>query len=1232
MPCRLTRNVLLQSCLYSSTTLLLLSPSANALTVSAGNISADSPPQLAQAIPDDTLGGEASRIVTIDASTERVEGGAIRNTHLFHSFNELNVGEGNSLYFANPNGILTILSRVTGNQDSSIFGTLGVEGPASLFLLNPNGILFGPDATLDIQGSFTATTADELTLVGSETFSATNPLVPTLLTISTPIGLQPGSLAQGTITNQGVLSTGEHLTLSGHQLYLEGQLEAGHNLTLQAQDTVTIRDTATDAFIATSGNNLLIQGNQGIDIWTLQHLDSTPFVSGGDLTLISDGDISADAHFESGGNLQFLTVAGQPGSFVSTYDPIIFANGDVVLGNYEGVALKIEATGSIQAGTIRILGPDTTFIADGSGSDEDLLASSSALIFRAGVQSISAASNLPVSTGGTTVANQAVDNVPPGSIIVTSINTSSVTEGGDGGPIILAADGNIVTNPNRERTGQPPFANLDTLSRTSRNNDNNGGNGGDITITSMAGNIELNGRLSAFSQALGNGSAGNGGNITISAEAGNIIINDIINAFSLSQQDTNGDASNGGTVSISSQSGDIFIKEKINSFSSAFDGNSGRGGDINISSTSGEIQIVEDLETFSESGNLGNAGNGGNIVIASDTGNITIRDEIETFTISREGIAGNGGNISISSSSGNILTEEEGFFRSFAFARRPTSERVGNGGKISLNSTSGNITTNGRLSSFSSTGSELLTGETGDGGDITISSVSGNITTNRIDTSSTFFAPLPNVRPDQAAPTGNGGDIRITSESGNITNNGFLSSSSISRSGDVGRGGDIFLSTKEGSIRNNPNELITTIAVSEVNGQTDTGGSVTLRANNISGARISTISSGNNPSGDINIQGNSDNVVIRDLTLVTSGELRVVNPAINTDEEVLESGQIIFLDASTFDRSGKTTINSTGNLILDNVEIRSNTNRSDNAGIVEISSNGSLEINNSKILSGANADSSGRGGDILIRNSNIALLRNSELATSSNGSGDAGNIQVENVDVLLLRQSSLLQAGASANGNGGNIGIDATVVIAVPDENNDILADTNSGVGGNIEINADTIIGFREVTTFSRDLRANSINDISARSERGDDGTVNLITPNLDPEQGLLELPANLADQSDLIAERCLADLGQDQSAFVFTGRGGVPLSPTEIIRSNAEGLVDLGGHSNTRDSNPGETATPETSDLLQRQSETSDSALPLLVEAQGWSVTETGLVQLLAQTSYGEVLSFPEDYRCSTS
>ncbi len=154
-------------------------------------------PGRAQLIPDESLGNERSRVIEDvriqGQSGDRIRGGARRGNNLFHSFESFNVDTNQRVYFSNPNNIDRIITRVTGNDASDILGTLGVDGAADLFLMNPNGIIFGPNARLDLNGAFLATTADQFLFPGEIEFSAVDPQAPPLLAINVPLGVQYGT-------------------------------------------------------------------------------------------------------------------------------------------------------------------------------------------------------------------------------------------------------------------------------------------------------------------------------------------------------------------------------------------------------------------------------------------------------------------------------------------------------------------------------------------------------------------------------------------------------------------------------------------------------------------------------------------------------------------------------------------------------------------------------------------------------------------------------------------------------------------------------------------------------------------------------------------------------------------------------------------------------------------------------------------------------------------------------
>ena len=188
-------------------------------------------PAAAQVVPDTSLPTPST--VTINGNTSVIEGGSAAEGNLFHSFEEFSIPTGAEAFFNNDLTIDNIITRVTGGQLSNIDGLLRANGSANLFLLNPSGIVFGPNASLDIGGSFVGTTADRLNFEDGSFFSATETQAEPLLTINVPVGLQWGP-STGGIVNQSVapdasgataglaVRDGRTIALMGGEVNLQG--------------------------------------------------------------------------------------------------------------------------------------------------------------------------------------------------------------------------------------------------------------------------------------------------------------------------------------------------------------------------------------------------------------------------------------------------------------------------------------------------------------------------------------------------------------------------------------------------------------------------------------------------------------------------------------------------------------------------------------------------------------------------------------------------------------------------------------------------------------------------------------------------------------------------------------------------------------------------------------------------------------------------------------------------
>ncbi|HEY9660331.1 MAG TPA: filamentous hemagglutinin N-terminal domain-containing protein, partial [Allocoleopsis sp.] len=184
----------------------------------------------AQPIPDATL--PSNSIVNTLQNTSAIRGGTTAGHNLFHSFEQFNIGQGQTVDFISPSAaIRNILVRVTGGNPSEINGTLKTSGFSNpnLFLINPSGIVFGRNARLNVGGSFVATTANAIGFNNHGFFSASNPNDPALLSVNpsafffNQILTQPSIISSASERLRGLeVPSGQSLVFLGGNVRLEG--------------------------------------------------------------------------------------------------------------------------------------------------------------------------------------------------------------------------------------------------------------------------------------------------------------------------------------------------------------------------------------------------------------------------------------------------------------------------------------------------------------------------------------------------------------------------------------------------------------------------------------------------------------------------------------------------------------------------------------------------------------------------------------------------------------------------------------------------------------------------------------------------------------------------------------------------------------------------------------------------------------------------------------------------
>ncbi|MBD2341187.1 S-layer family protein [Calothrix sp. FACHB-156] len=271
---------------------------------------------------------------------------------------------------------------------------------------------------------------------------------------------------------------------------------------------------------------------------------------------------------------------------------------------------------------------------------------------------------------------------------------------------------------------------------------------------------------------------------------------------------------------------------------------------------------------------------------------------------------------------------------------------------------------------------------------------------------------------------------------------------------------------------------------------------------------------------------------------------------------------------------------------------------------------GNIDINTDKFLVQAGARVSvdneglGKGGNINIQANSILLdnfgnsQQNAGGIQATTKSGEGGNINLQIKDILLMRNGSKITTDATAgNGNGGNITISANLLASA--ENSDITANAIQGQGGNVQITTQGIFGIE----FRPQLTPQS--DITASSQFGLNGAVEIKTLAVDPGKGIVVLPVQPNDASSLITQGCGQNKSSDSSRFIVTGRGGLPQNPEVALGSDTV-LEDI-----------------QTVPIVAKRDRSLVTVTPInlplqtadeIVEAQGLIITPQGEILLTAQ------------------
>ena len=628
--------------------------------------------------------------------------------NLFHSFDKFSVLTNESATFTGPGDIRNVVSRVTGGSYSSIDGTLRstIQG-ANLYFLNPWGVFFGPNASLDVKGSFHVSTADYLRFEDGLTFHSAPGPADQVLSTASPVAFgflnaapAPVNVVQSFLEVPGgeTLSViGGNIELSaaflnapGGRINLASMASPGEVIPSPAGEVPDLQVRSLNACGTISFHGSLINVS-GAPVGVI-------LIRAGRLVLDHGSWVLADTYGDaSGGTVDILTgsLDSSGGSSLSSDSQGIGDGGQLVVkatdwvrlnGSYLSSASWASGdAGSIALSTPYLLIENEAMIygdsfGDGKGGDVSIVSG-----------------KLTLMSGG-------------------SISSSAYGQTGNGGNLSITATESLSIS------GRGPYGLYSSL----ENRTTGAGNAGRIQVLTPLLHIGESGSISA--ETLGTGRAGDIDVIaeTVNLRAGGRISN---GAF--------GTTGKGGNISIRasdsvtiSDTGAQDIPSGIFTFAAA----AGEAGSIILSAPhvvlsngasigadtvgdgrAGNIELTVRQLALSggatiSSGSIGGSGGGGNIHVTATDG-VSLSGLFSDISTSTEGV-GRGGDIEVSSSTLTLQNQAAIYADTIG---------SGQGGNVGINVASLTMGGGSRVSSSSY-------GGTGDGGQVTVQAGHGHLT------------------------------------------------------------------------------------------------------------------------------------------------------------------------------------------------------------------------------------------------------------------------------------------------------------------------------------------------------------------------------------------------------------------------------------------------------------------------------------------------------------------------
>jgi filamentous hemagglutinin family protein len=1057
--------------------------------------------------------------------------------NLFHSFATFNLATGETATFSGANTVANIISRVTGGSPSSIDGTVkSTIAGANLFLLNPAGLMFGPNARLDVQGSFHASTADHLKFADGALFSASIP-AGSSLTAAAPQSfgfLTANPAVIGVYGSVLQVPARGDLSLVGGPVQIAGgliQAPAGRATIVAVAGAGEIGvDPAGSSATPRPMGAVSISNGALVDVGDLTGVDPGGSISirGGDIVFDGSAARSWNASAAAGGGI------------------VADAGGTLVLAH--GASITSAAFGSGDAGSLSVSAGTLSASAGGQ------IASRSVGAGRAGSVSVTADQLTIDGTNGAGVLTGITSGVFPGSTgnagqVTVQAGTLDLLAGGEisSGTAAAGNAGRVSVTADRlkiEGTNATGFAGI-----TSSAVFGSTGNAGEVTVTAGTVDVLAGGRIASTTSSLG--SAGSvsvaAGRLTIDNTSGGSLLTGITSgAFA-------GSTGNAGQVTVQAGMLDVLAGGEISS------GTAGAGNAGRIAVTADRLRIDGTNSTGSFAGItssavLGATGSAGAVTVTAGTLDVLAGGQIASSTAG----TGHAGTVAVTADQLTIDDSANGGGLLTGINSNALAGSAGNAGTVSVQAGTLTVLAGGQISS-----STVGAGDAG-----TVSVTADQLTVNGTN-GLLFLTGI--ISSAVQGSTGNAGAVAVNAGTLNLLDGGEIATTTAG----PGNAGSISV-TAEGLAVDGSNAglSLTGITSGTVFGSTGNAGQVTVQAGTLSvraGGEISSGTAGTGRAGSV---------------LVTADQLTV--------DSVNAAGAFAGVTSSAFvgstGNAGDVTVRAGTVDLLNGGQVASSSFGTGTGGQVSLLLSGDFRAQGagSGVFAAAQGANSGDAGSVLVSAANVLLADGATVSSSSFGLGRGGDVTVRGVDTVTVTgrgatggasriaalSTGLADAGtlaisadrllvrnggdintSAANGAGGNLTLTIGTLLLVDHSRITTTVSGGSGSGGNIFIDPRFIV-LRSGTIQANAVAGNGGNMhmiagqfiaspdsiVQASSELGISGNITIQAPATDVTASLTELSGKIAEPPSVSRADCgAAARVEKSSSLVVAGRGGVP-------------------------------------------------------------------------------------------